>query len=108
MIDTTAVIVCNGDGVGLDQLFSTHGNNGTFINLKVPFDGIIDCIEDRRKGADIVGSISSKRKSVIVACIGIREGKGATVYQDIWIAGQIIITGEVIELGYFARIREVI
>ena len=84
LIDTTAVIVGEGDCVGLDQLFtSAHGSNGAFINLKVPFDGIVGRIEDRCEGANIVGSISRKRKSVIVAGIGICEGERAAIYQDI-------------------------
>ena len=76
LIETSAVIVSDGDGVGLDQLFiCTNSCNGAFIHLEVPVDDLVGRIEDGRKGANIVGSICYKGEGVIVAWIGIREGK---------------------------------
>ena len=76
LIDTTALVISNSYGISLNQLLTiSQGGNNTFINLKVPVDGFVGGIEGGRKGADIVGSIGRKSKSVVVACIGIREGK---------------------------------
>ena len=109
LIDTTAVIVGEGDGIGLNQLFtSTHGCNGAFIDLKVPVDDLVGCIEGGRKCADIVARIRYEREGVIVPSIDICEGKGAAVYQNIRIIGQVIVIGYFVELGYFACIRVVV